>query len=298
MDTNVLRTFIAVCEYSGFSSAAQRLGYTQSTVSSQIKQLEKELDVILFDRFYHKIELTSDGEKVLRYARDILGSYEKLLSDIRQPEKVEGTIRLAMSSSVCNRYFKEDFLEFRRRFPDIHLIVSENTTENMFDMLQKNETDLVFTLDSHIYNSEYIICAEREERVHFVASADNPVCEHGDLSLEGLCACEDFVLTESNMSYRKLLNQELAARYIELSPVIEIGNPLQICELVKNSRLISFLPDFITQDFVQSGEIKTLDISGCATKVWTQLFIHKNKWRSPALNACIDFYKSIMLDEQ
>ena len=54
MDTNVLKTFIAVCEYSGFSAAAKELGYTQSTVSSQIKQLEKELDVRLFDRYYHK----------------------------------------------------------------------------------------------------------------------------------------------------------------------------------------------------------------------------------------------------
>lgn len=56
MDTNVLKTFIAVCEYSGFSAAAKELGYTQSTVSSQIKQLEKELDVRLFDRYYHKPE--------------------------------------------------------------------------------------------------------------------------------------------------------------------------------------------------------------------------------------------------
>lgn len=44
MDLNVLRTFVAVCEYSGFSAAGERLGYTQSTVSSQIRQLEKELN--------------------------------------------------------------------------------------------------------------------------------------------------------------------------------------------------------------------------------------------------------------
>ena len=54
MDLNVLRTFVAVCEYSGFSAAGERLGYTQSTVSSQIRQLEKELNVALFDRFYHR----------------------------------------------------------------------------------------------------------------------------------------------------------------------------------------------------------------------------------------------------
>ena len=71
MDTNVLKTFIAVCEYSGFSAAAKELGYTQSTVSSQIKQLEKELDVRLFDRYYHKINLTEKGVLVLQQARNI-----------------------------------------------------------------------------------------------------------------------------------------------------------------------------------------------------------------------------------
>ena len=83
MDIHVLKTFIAVCEYSGFSAAAKKLGYTQSTVSSQIRQLEKELNVSLFDRFYHKIKLTSDGAIVLRYARDMVESNEKMLSEIR-----------------------------------------------------------------------------------------------------------------------------------------------------------------------------------------------------------------------
>ena len=81
MDTNVLKTFIAVCEYSGFSAAAEKLGYTQSTVSSQIRQLEKELNTTLFDRFYHRIELTSDGVTALKYARDILESHEKIIAE-------------------------------------------------------------------------------------------------------------------------------------------------------------------------------------------------------------------------
>ena len=50
MDINILKTFVAVCEHSGFSAAAEKLGYTQSTVSSQIKMLEKELQTVLFDR--------------------------------------------------------------------------------------------------------------------------------------------------------------------------------------------------------------------------------------------------------
>ena len=293
MDTNVLKTFIAVCEYSGFSAAAKELGYTQSTVSSQIKQLEKELGVRLFDRYYHKINLTEKGVLVLQQARNILKSQAKMLDSLNSAESIEGEIRLSMSSSVCSRYFKNDFLRFHHQYPEIKVEITENGTEQMFDMLRKNEVDLIFTLDSHIYDSEFIICAEHEEKVHFFASVDNPLLNKENISLKELCT-EDFVLTESNMSYRKLLNNELAAQSLEIHPVLEIGNPLQICSLIKNSKMISFLPDFITEDYYNPGEIKHLPVNDCDVSVWTQLLIHKNKWKSPALNAFIDFYRDVI----
>lgn len=96
MDINILKTFVAVCEHSGFSAAAEKLGYTQSTVSSQIKMLEKELQTVLFDRYYHRISLTSDGIVVLGYARNILNAHEKMLTDINGCGQIDGDIRLAI----------------------------------------------------------------------------------------------------------------------------------------------------------------------------------------------------------
>ena len=276
MDTNVLKTFIAVCEYSGFSAAAKELGYTQSTVSSQIKQLEKELDVRLFDRYYHKINLTEKGVLVLQQARNILKAQAKMLDSLNSAESIEGEIRLSMSSSVCSRYFKNDFLRFHHQYPEIKVEITENGTEQMFDKLRKNETDLVFTLDRHIYDSDFIICAEQEEQVHFIAAADNPVAD---------CSWK---LSEISQ------NETLASQSLEIRPVLEIGNPLQICELVKNSSLLSFLPDFISEKYVKDGQIKRLDVAGCPVTVWTQLLLHKNKWRSPAINVFIEFYKEVM----
>ena len=292
MDTNVLKTFIAVCEYSGFSAAAKELGYTQSTVSSQIKQLEKELGVRLFDRYYHKINLTEKGVLVLQQARNILNAQAKMLDSLNSAESIEGEIRLSMSSSVCSRYFKNDFLRFHHQYPEIKVEITENGTEQMFDKLRKNETDLVFTLDRHIYDSDFIICAEQEEQVHFIAAADNPVA---DCSWElSEISQNEFVLTEQAMSYRKILNETLASQSLEIRPVLEIGNPIQICELVKNSSLLSFLPDFISEKYVNDGQIKRLDVAGCPVTVWTQLLLHKNKWRSPAINVFIEFYKEVM----
>ena len=198
-----------MCEYSVFSAAGEKLGYTQSTVSSQIKQLEKELGATLFDRFYHRIVLTQEGSRVLRYARDVLSAQEKLMNDLHHAENVSGELHLAMSSSVCARYFDDDFIDFQRRFPEVRLTITEADTERMFSMLRKNEADLVFTLDTHIYDPEFEICAEQEEQVHFVASASNPLTAAESLRLCDIVH-EPFVLTEKGMSYRRILDERLA----------------------------------------------------------------------------------------
>ena len=208
MNTNSLKTFIAVCEHAGFSAAAKELGYTQSTVSSQIKQLEAELQVRLFDRYYHRVSLTEEGILVLQQARNILNAQEKMLASLKFGERIEGEIRLAMSSSICNRYFKEDFLQFRRKYPGIRAEIKEGGTEQMFNMLRKNEADIVFTLDRHIYDSDFIICAEQEEQAHFIAATNHPLAKRR-LTLQELCGNE-FVLTERKMSYRAILDEALA----------------------------------------------------------------------------------------
>ena len=293
MDLHVLKTFIAVCEYSGFSSAAEKLGYTQSTVSSQIKQLEKELKVTLFDRFYHKISLTEDGRTVLKYAREMLTSQEKMLTDLHHQEEISGELRLAMSSSLCTRYFGSDFVEFRKKYPHIRLKIIEAGTEQMFNMLRKNEVDLVFTLDTHIYDSEFMICAECEEKVHFVAASGHHLAAEEKLKLSDIVS-EPFIMTEKDMSYRRILDEQLAARSLEIIPVLEIGNPVQICSVAAGSDMIAFLPDFMTTAYTQAGKLVYLQVKDCSVSVWTQLLIHKNKWRSPALQALIAYYRQLI----
>lgn len=215
-----------------------------------------------------------------------------MLASLKFGERIEGEIRLAMSSSICNRYFKEDFLQFRRKYPGIRAEIKEGGTEQMFDMLRKNEADIVFTLDRHIYDSDFIICAEQEEQAHFIAATDHPLAKRR-LTLQELCGNE-FVLTERKMSYRAILDEALASKSMEIRPILEIGNPIQICELVKKSNLLSFLPDFVTEDYVRTGQVTRLPVEDSMETVWTQLLIHKNKWRSPAIHAFLDFYKDVM----
>lgn len=71
MELRNLMSFVHVAELNSFSKAAEVLGYSQSTVSFQIKQLETELDCLLFERINHTVSLTDKGEELLEYAQRI-----------------------------------------------------------------------------------------------------------------------------------------------------------------------------------------------------------------------------------
>ena len=299
MDINVLKTFIAVCECGGFTAAAESLGYSQSTVSSQIKQLENELDAVLFDRIRHNTTVTAQGQIVLEYTRQIMKTYEQMAAALHHPEEITGEIHLAMASSICSRYFTDDYHEFHRRYPGISLKITSAGTEQMFDMLRKNEADIVFTLDAHIYDSEFVICAESEEQTHFVAAADHPLLQNIDgkesrpLLIKDLLT-QDFYLTEPGMSYRNLLDLELASRTMKITPIMEVGNPNQICRLLRNSTALSFLPEHVSSRYVQEGSLAYLPVEDIHITVWNQILIHRNKWVSPAMQALIDFYQEVI----
>ncbi|MGN1350060.1 MAG: LysR family transcriptional regulator [Anaerovoracaceae bacterium] len=293
MDINVLKTFAAVCEYAGFSAAAEKLGYSQSTVSSQIRQLEKELDTVLLDRIRHGTAVTSQGAVVLEHAVEILSLYQKMKEAVHQKEEITGEIRLAMADSICHRYFTDDYLEFHNLYPGISLKIVAADTKQMFDMLRRNEVDIVFTLDSHIYDSEFVCCGESVVETHFAASVHHPLAGSASLSLQEITD-QPFCLTERDMSYRHLLDQHLASCFLEIHPVLEIGNPEQICSLLKNSGLVSFLPDYVTEPFVKEGSLLRLPVADCSIRVWTQILIHRSKWLSPAMKALIDYYCEII----
>ena len=290
MDTKNLTTFIYVAELRSFTKAADRLGFSQSTVSFQIKQMENELGCQLFERINHTVQLTEKGREVLEYAHQI-NRMTRELKDSMKEETASGYIRLAMADSLCTSLLSRDFLHFRELYPNIALKIIAAGTEEMFRLMNHNEADAILTLDNHIYNTEYRILQEEKVRTFFVAGADTEIASASSLSIEELLL-QPFILTEKGMSYRRLLEQKLAELSLEIQPVLEIGSTELICSLVEQGAGISFLPEYVIKDRVKAGTLVCLPVSGLEIHVWKQLLYHRNKWVSPqmekVLQYCVD----------
>ena len=290
MDTKNLTTFIYVAELRSFTKAADRLGFSQSTVSFQIKQMENELGCKLFERINHTVQLTEKGREVLEYAHQI-NRMTRELKDSMKEETASGYIRLAMADSLCTSLLSRDFLHFRELYPNIALKIIAAGTEEMFRLMNHNEADAILTLDNHIYNTEYRILQEEKVRTFFVAGADTEIASASSLSIEELLL-QPFILTEKGMSYRRLLEEKLAELSLEIQPVLEIGSTELICSLVEQGAGISFLPEYVIKDRVKAGTLVCLPVSGLEIHVWKQLLYHRNKWVSPqmekVLQYCVD----------
>ena len=290
MDTKNLTTFIYVAELRSFTKAADRLGFSQSTVSFQIKQMENELGCQLFERINHTVQLTEKGREVLEYAHQI-NRMTRELKDSMKEETASGYIRLAMADSLCTSLLSRDFLHFRELYPNIALKIIAAGTEEMFRLMNHNEADAILTLDNHIYNTEYRILQEEKVRTFFVAGADTEIASASSLSIEELLL-QPFILTEKGMSYRRLLEEKLAELSLEIQPVLEIGSTELICSLVEQKAGISFLPEYVIKDRVKAGTLVCLPVSGLEIHVWKQLLYHRNKWVSPqmekVLQYCVD----------
>lgn len=292
IDIKNLETFIQVAELSSFTRTAEKSGYSQSTVSFQIRQLEKSLGTPLFERVNHTVTLTAKGREVLSYAHQIRRLTQELERQLnKEQETVHGHVRIAMADSLCSWLLREDFQTFRSRFPKITMKIISASTEEMFRLLNQNEVDLVYTLDNHIYNRTYRIASEEKVMAHFVAGVgcfEEETRKKEPLPLEELVRLP-FLLTEKGMSYRRMMDEKLASLSLEIQPVLETGNADLICKLAAQGMGISFLPDYVTREAVDRGVLRYLEAEGFEMELWQQLLYHRDKWVSPPMQAVMEY---------
>ena len=287
MELKNLATFIQAVELGSFTGAARVLGYSQSTVSFQIRQLEEELRTQLFERINHTVALTESGHHILSIAHEILRLRQEMEAGNGAGLPITGHVRIAMADSLCGRLLGSTFVTFRSNYPGITLKVVTGDTTGMFGLLDHNEVDFVFTLDNHIYDRAYITAGEKKIDMHFVAPISCNLSSRRRLSVRELMGAP-FLLTEKGMSYRRLMEERLAALSLEVVPVLELGNVELLCRLVAQGAGISFLPDYATEPYVEEGKICRLPVADFEIEVWEQLLYHRDKWVTPQMKAVME----------
>jgi DNA-binding transcriptional LysR family regulator len=145
MDLRRLRYFVVAAEELNFSRAAERLRIAQPPLSSQIKQLENELGVLLFDRTGRGVRLTDPGHVLLEEARRIFIQLEQTARIVERVGSGKvGRLSLGFVPSATNEVLPPLLYEFRRKFPDVELFLHEMMPDQVVQRLHGRQVDVGF----------------------------------------------------------------------------------------------------------------------------------------------------------
>lgn len=287
MEIRNIATFVRIAELQNFSQAAEQLGYSQSAVTMQIKQLEKELHTQLFERIGKHVKLTQVGERLLPRALEILDAVRGAENVTRTPGDVTGRLRVGTAESLLISVLPPILMEFGRICPHVEVSTHTAPVSDLFDMVRRNDIDVLYFLDQKIDFPEWVKVAERPEAAVFVASSEHPLTRERQIPLERLLR-EPFVLTEKGISYRYAMEQALAAEGAELHPFLETGNTGVITKLLLQNHGVSFLPEFVVRDFIRDGSLSALDTTCPEIRMYSQLVYHRHKCITPQMERFLE----------
>jgi DNA-binding transcriptional LysR family regulator len=146
MELRHLRYFVAVAEERHFGRAAERLSIAQPPLSMQIQALERELGSQLFRRNRRAVELTEAGRLLLQEAYRVLADVDRAIEVVRRAERGEkGTVQVGFTSSASfNPFVMQAIRRFRESFPDVGIMLVEDNTEPLAEMLKEGSLDAAF----------------------------------------------------------------------------------------------------------------------------------------------------------
>ena len=290
MDIKSIKTFVRVAELKSFTKAANEMNYVQSTVTMQIKQLEKELGYPLFDRIGKKVSLTFAGSKFLTYAYDML----KIVSDIENisdsTDDISGKLRIGVTESLMFGVLIDLLPIFKEKYKNLDLSFKTGHTTDLIEELKHNELDMIYISKSLNTEQELNCYYKREEKLVFICGKDTMYSQKENITLNELFKFPFIVTEKEGICYKRL--SEIAARYnSSVLNSIEVDSVYVITELVKKGIGLGFLPEYSVSKHLEEGTIKKLDADIEPQIYYSQILCHKSRWVSPFMSAFIDLIK-------
>lgn len=287
MEIRNAATFVKVVEYNNFTKAAESLGYSQAAVTAQIKALESELGVPLFDRIGRGISLTQEGREFLPYAINLLNAEEEARNSVRQPGELTGDLKICSASSYAMGPLPDILLKFMRENPGVNVTLKvSDYLEDTIPRLNRGEIDFLVCMDEENAFPQFTNINAKEEPIIFVTYPNNPLAKKKKLKAAEVIG-DRFLTPDRDIGYCAMLERELRSRGIEMGKTIEIGSVGAIIRMLLDGYGTSFIPEYTAAEYLQSGELVRLNVSDIKIKLCSYFLCSRERWINPVMKAFI-----------
>ena len=247
MDINyeLYKVFYHVAVTLSFSEASKQLFISQSAVSQSIKVLEKKLNQPLFIRSTKKVQLTPEGEILLKHIEPAMNLIKKGENQLLEAHTLNGgQLRIGASDTICRYYLVPYLNRFHKEFPNIHIKVINQTSIECAKFLENGQADFIVanypnsalagSMNTRVINEFHDV---------FVASRSAFSLEGTTLSLEELLRYPIMMLDRKSTT-SEFLHQIFQKSQLDLVPEIELSSNDLLIDLARIGLGIAFVPDF------------------------------------------------------
>ncbi len=257
MDIRVLNYFVTIVQTKSISNAANTLHVTQPTLSRQIKDLEEELDTVLFHRGSREIQLTDDGQYLYNRAIEILALVEKTENNIRKSEEISGEIYIGAAETHSLNIVATVIKKMTDQYPEIRIHIRSGNADDILEHLNKGVYDLGITIgdfDNRKYNA---LTLKNRDQWGVLVPKNHPLTKFDKVELADILSYPLITSAQTNNDLRELAglgDYHIVATYNLLynaSLLVKAGLGIAIClgDIINTSYTdseLKFIP-FATQ---------------------------------------------------
>ena len=286
MNNTQLETFLKIVETGSFTATANMLGYAQSTVTTQIKLLEDEFGCLLFERLGKSLVLTTEGEKLIAYAEQMLQLQRQMLLEVSAAEIPSGIIKIGVSESLCYKHFPENLMEYKKKYPGMDIRIQFIDHDTFPGLLKSGALDLVYTLNPLIENAELKMLCKKKESLCFFARPDHPIAKKKKVTEKDL-ENMPLLLTSHTCSFRRMLLDDFSRHGVTPKIELETSSKEILKAFAINGLGIAFMPAMTAEVEIHEKKLKKIDWAGDDFPIYSQVFIHKDKHQNRAIEELV-----------
>ncbi len=293
MNTRNLITFKTILEMGSFQKAADKLGYTQSTVTFQIKHLEEELDLRLFEKIGRRMVLTQAGKDIMPYVDMILQGTEQISNYGKKLSEISGSLKLAIPDSILI-YNMQPFIQaFAHEAPHVQMVINSIQSEEINQAVAEGRADIGINCEKENYPDSIIHKRLGTYQAVLVAS---PFFDKDQLDFLTPHQRKPFSLicNEPEGYYQIDMDRYLAKKDIVLNPYMKVQSIEAVKRCVMNKLGMAVVPTYSIGEELKNGSLIPVKTELDDKEYHSFYIYHKNKWISPQMELAMELLKKYL----
>lgn len=284
------KVFCDLAETESFTKAAQINGVTQSAVSQQVSSLEKQFKTLLIERSKKKFRLTREGELLYEYGKQLIQTYESLLSRLQEVKDiVSGTIRVATIYSIGLHDLPPYLKKFLKGFPTVTVHVEYQRANQVYEDVVGNVVDLGLVAYPN-KDTRLEVIPLRDETLVLICHPKHPLAKEKNLKLSHLEG-QKFIAFESDIPTRKAIDKILRDSGVAVKNTMEFDNIETVKRAVEIEAGVSIVPESTVVQEVSKQTLAALKFSEALPTRPLAIIAKKTKVLSPAMKQFIQLLK-------